>query len=230
MLGEQKNQRGMVGDVVLDAEHVSGVRLTTTSLEITDPQLGIDAWLRIGRMLGHIHRTMNWWIGDWINKGEALFGELAAQGIEGATSDRYNEAERITGLDQHTLQNLAIIAAGVPRSNRVAELSWSVHREVSKLDVADQKKWLKLAHENAWRTSDLVEAMREAGLRKPARPEQPQWSDPQLGTGKNGRRTAEDDPVVEAARRVYHQGTVRNGEAHVPLEAWSQLEAALEDE
>jgi len=235
VLGEEKNGRGIVGDIVLDAELVPGVRFTKTGLEITDASLQIDTWLRIGRMLGHVHRTINWWIGDWINKGEALFGHEASQGVEGTVSDRYNEAERITSLDHQTLLNISSICANVARSRRRSELGFWIHQEVARLEPDEQKRWLKEAVDNNWSGRELRENLNQAGLR-PGRKQLSEGGDTDVsserangaGSGSHDHRS-DEQRIEQAARRVYHQGVVRNGEAHVPIEAWSQLEAALGD-
>lgn len=231
VLGEEKNGKGLVGDVVLDAHLVEGVRFTKTALEITNPDLKIEDWLRIGRMLGHVDRSLRWWIGDWINKGDALFGHEASQGFEGTVSDRYNEAERITGLDHQTLLNISSICASVARSRRRSELGFWVHQEVAKLTPDEQKEWLKKAVDNNWGKRDLREALREAGLRSGR--ELPPGGSPgrsERGGAPEGDHLSDVDRVEQAARRVYHQGQVRNGEAHVPLEAWRQLAASLGEE
>lgn len=236
VLGEEKGIKSLEGAAVLDGELIPGVRLTATGFEITDPTLPLEMWLRVGRMLGHIHRTSNWWIGDWIIKGEALYGEEAAQGVEASVSDRYNEAERITGLGHRTLINIVVVCSSIARSRRRAELGFWMHREVTKFDPEEQKRWLKLAVDNNWSGEDLVAELRQAGLR-------PAGGD----NGVSGNRShnvvtrvsgndgdwdamSDEERIESAARRVFHQGVVRNGEAHVPLEAWSQLASSLGEE
>src|SRR5262245_41666647 len=127
VLGEEKGGAGVVGEVVLDAQPLEGVRLDAISLQLVDPNLPLEDWLRIGRMFGHIDSGLNWWIGDWINKGEAIYGDEAYQGVDATIADRYNEAERITGKDHGTLLNISSTCSRVPRTARRPELRFSMH-------------------------------------------------------------------------------------------------------
>lgn len=234
VLGEEKGIKSLEGAAVLDGDLIPGVRLTATGFEITDASLPLDTWLRIGRMLGHIHRTSNWWIGDWIVKGEALFGEDAAQGVESSVSDRYNEAERITGLGHQTLINIVHVCRSVPRSRRRSELGFWIHSEVAKLTPDEQKEWLKKAVDNNWTREDLAHELHLAGLRvgrSPKARDTPSSSGREdNGAGGDWDALSDEERIESAARLVVRQGVVRDGEVHVPLEPWRQLAASLGEE
>jgi hypothetical protein len=95
--------------------------LTSTSWNV-DARLDMRDWLRYGRRLGLLGRSVNWWIGDWLGYGNAAYGE------------RYSRASRATGYD----------AQSEPERRREG-LSWSHHAELAALELAEQECWLTLA-------------------------------------------------------------------------------------
>ncbi|HEX2133531.1 MAG TPA: hypothetical protein VHH15_18455 [Actinophytocola sp.] len=119
----------------------------TVSAVAWEPTADLDCaqWIMHGERLGSIGRGIAWWIGDWVNYGNAKFGE------------KYTRAARITGYDAQTLMNMAYVAARFPPHRRRAALSWSHHAEVSALDTADQDDLL--AH--AERTKLSVRGLRD---------------------------------------------------------------------
>ncbi len=232
VLGEEKGIKSLEGAAVLDGLLIPGVRLTATGFELTDPNLPLETWLRIGRMLGHIHRTSNWWIGDWIIKGEALYGEEAAQGVEASVSDRYNEAERITGLGHRTLMSIVYVCQSIARSRRRSELGFWIHKEVAKLDPDEQKRWLKEAVDNKWGTEEIVAALREAGIRSTNNSNAPsrKRGTPFHGPDGDWDAMSDEERIESAARRVYHAWQKQSGGYLIPLEVGAQLIAALGEE
>ncbi|MFI6040959.1 hypothetical protein ACIA8C_04955 [Nocardia sp. NPDC051321] len=101
--------------------------------------LKCEEWLRHGEQLGTIGRAAAWWIGDWVNYGNAKFGE------------KYSRAARITGYDVQSLMNMAYVASRFPPERRRGKLSWSHHAEAAALDTEDQDRWLR--HAEALRLS-----------------------------------------------------------------------------
>ena len=224
VLGEEKGAAGVVGEVVIDREHVPGVRITPVGLELTDPNLALEDWMRIGRMLGYMHRSINWLIGDWINKGEALYGQEASQGVEATVRERYDEAERVTGVPHASLLVVASVCQRVARSRRRSELGFSLHAVVARLDPDEQTMWLQRAVDDGMTREELRDALRGKGDRVL----------PPSGDGNNSDpgwdRMPKSERIEQAAKRVFHQGVVRGGEVHVPIEPWHQLASALDEE
>ena len=95
--------------------------------------LSLLEWSQSGRRLGVIGRASGWWIGDWLNYGNARFGE------------RYVRAARITGYDVQTLMNMVYVASRFEPSRRSDNLSWSHHAELAALEPAEQDHWLERA-------------------------------------------------------------------------------------
>ena len=90
-------------------------------------------------------------------QGEALYGELYAQGMDA------------TGLSHQTLMNLASVARRVaPEVRRGGEISHAHHAEVSKFDTAaEQAHWLEVAIAEKLTVKELRERIRG---KKPAPP------------------------------------------------------------
>lgn len=108
--------------------------------------LDIAEWIVLGRRLGAIGRGVAWWIGDWVNYGNAKFGE------------KYSRAARITGYDVQSLMNMSYVASRFDDSRRRENLSWSHHAELAALPVDSQEMWL----ENAERDRISVRGLRES--------------------------------------------------------------------
>lgn len=106
--------------------------VTTTSWNL-DARLDLRDWLRYGRRLGLLGRSVNWWIGDWLRYGNAAYGE------------RYSRASRVTGYDAQSLMNMVYVASRFEPERRREGLSWSHHAELAALSPAEQEHWLTLA-------------------------------------------------------------------------------------
>jgi hypothetical protein len=203
--------------------HEAGA-ITPVSLELTDPEMPLDRWLNLGALFGQLHRSINWYIGDWINFGEKLYGEEASQGVD-SIQERYKEAERITGLDHGTLLNVASICRKIATSRRCEPLGFWIHAEVAPLEPEEQTEWLELARESSWNRAQLRNAIREA---KSPVPDPDPDADP-APAGGDGLTLAER--LEHAARLVFHQAqTTDDGGVYVPADAWAQLAAALGEE
>lgn len=189
-------------------------------------QLGVmsyERWESVGRFLGGLDRRARWYIGDWLNHGEALFGEEASQGIEATTSERYSEAERITGLSHGTLLNIRSICGKIAAPRRRKELGFSVHEPVAKLDPDEQVLWLQRAIDNAWTREQLRDAI-QAEKNPPTEGEHDDDAPAPVALTVAER--------IEAAARVVWQQASNNsdGDWVVPSSAMAQLRAALGEE
>src|SRR5688500_17077028 len=85
---------------------VGGFRFSPTGL-VPIGQPDFEDWDRVGVFLRYIHTGSQFWLGDWLNYGEASYGERYAQAVEH------------TGYDLHSLQTYAWIARSVAAENRV---------------------------------------------------------------------------------------------------------------
>jgi hypothetical protein len=116
-------------------------------------ELDCAQWILHGERLGSIGRGVAWWIGDWVNYGNAKFGE------------KYSRAARVTGYDPQTLMNMAYVASRFTPARRRAALSWSHHAEVSALADADQDDLLSHAEQSKLSVRGLRDEVRARGRR-----------------------------------------------------------------
>jgi hypothetical protein len=100
-------------------------------------------WIAVGRRLGAISRSNQWWLGDWLRYGAAKWGE------------KYAEAAKITGYDVRSLANIASLAGCFAISRRRDNLTWSHHAVVAALDPDEQDRWLDMAATERLSVADL---------------------------------------------------------------------------
>lgn len=179
-------------------------------------------WVAIGHWLGGISTAVKWWIGDWLSFGEGAWGE------------RYAQAAEATGLDIGTLQNWAYTCRQVLPSRRRAELSFTAHYAVAKLEPAEQEEWLGYAvkrNQDAppgvrFGSKDLRVAIKESGGKVPGGRVAKDAGEISTTNGKQ-QLYVDPDAVVKAARMVWKHAQ-RDGDAYrVPLDAFAGLATAL---
>ena len=124
---------------------VGPFRFTSVGVRIEGrPEL--EAWKGPLQFALWCQKAGPWWIGDLLNAGEGKFGESFYAMCDGYVSG-----------DQ--LNRYASVARRVPIRNRRANLSWSAHAAVARLDDAGQRRLLALAEKNGWSSEELrVEA------------------------------------------------------------------------
>lgn len=164
-----------------DAGGFKGAEVSPVGLTF-DPDLPYERWAEIGALIGNVRDSSAWWIGAWVNFGEAAYGEKYAQAIDA------------TGLDYGRLRNIASVEARVELSRRRYNLSFYHHEQVAALKPGEQTKWLDRAEKKGWSGRELRDALREAGL-VGAPAAQPAWS----GTPEEQLREAREE--VEALRK-----------------------------
>ena len=139
--------------------------------------LPLAEWIRYGARFGVVGRACGWWVGDWINYGNAAYGE------------KYSRAARITRHDIQTLMNMAYVASRFEISRRRENLSWSHHAELAALPPEAQDRWLDRIERHALTVKDLrLELRRDRSARHKADPAQdaaPQFALP-LDTAADG--------------------------------------------
>ncbi len=108
-----------------------------------EEQIEHGDWIKVGRRLGDISRSNQWWLGDWMRYGTSRWGE------------KYAKAARVTGYDPRSLANMASVAAAFPPPRRRAQLSWSHHAAIVGLGSAEQDIWLDRALEDRLSVADL---------------------------------------------------------------------------
>jgi len=107
--------------------------LRTTGLYLTDPNLTYGELEAVGALLGRMHQSLRFAIGDWLRLMEERFPE------------KFSQAAEVLGISEEGMREYLRVSEKVPRSIRREKLSWSHHRAVAALETPDQKQWLKRA-------------------------------------------------------------------------------------
>lgn len=120
-----------------------GAKVTPTSLELPRT-LTLDKWMEAGKTIKFLARGAQWWIGDWLNFGEARYGE------------KYSQYMNDLGLAYGTLANYRAIAAKFSPERRREKLSFGHHESVLALeDEKEQDELLEQAAKENW-TRDRI--------------------------------------------------------------------------
>lgn len=133
------------------AVDVAQCELTSTGARMVEG-LSLEDWARVGKGMAKASRSLQWWIGDWLNYGVRDYGDKRALAIDHA---------EVFGLSPETLRHSMWVAEKVV--NRLTSLSWAHHREVAGLPGRDQGKWLHKAEAEGWSVSELRQAIRSEG-------------------------------------------------------------------
>lgn len=120
-----------------------------------------EAWLEIGVTLGHMERSVQWWIGDWLVFGERHF------------PDRYSQAIEATHYSYSTLSKAAYVARQIPPGDRKESLPFAHHAEVAALPEPDRRELLDEAEREGWNKYQL-----RAHVRREAAPKERQFTVP----------------------------------------------------
>jgi hypothetical protein len=116
--------------------HWGKCRPRSCSLELS-PDLSVEDWIGIGRVLGTIERAAPWWIGDWWQHAEHRYGERKA----------IAEAVGWSGPAYQTCMNLGWVCGRFETSRRREVLSFGHHGEVAGLHPQEADVLLDFAEE-----------------------------------------------------------------------------------
>jgi 16S rRNA G966 N2-methylase RsmD len=146
--------KGVNGEVVPKASaltqplRVGAFTLATNGLAV-EGEPTLDEWQEAGKFLRYAEGAVHWWVGDWLNYGERVYGK------------KYTEAEEVTGFDYQTVRDDKWVAGAVELSLRKDNLSHSHHKAVAALEPPEQQHFLELAEEQDWSWAKLRDAVKE---------------------------------------------------------------------
>jgi len=109
-------------------------------------------WARVGDALRMVEGSVQWWLGDWCNFGEARYHE------------KYSQALDATDYELGTIKNAAYVAGNFPSSRRRDDLSFGHHQNVVALTPKQQDRWLDLASVERWSVQELRARLKKANL------------------------------------------------------------------
>lgn len=92
-----------------------------------------EQWLALGEFIRHADARIHFWIGDWLNYGENVWGKM------------YEEAIEQTGFDYGTLRDDKWVSSRIELSRRRDNLSFAHHREVASCTPQEQEILLERA-------------------------------------------------------------------------------------
>jgi hypothetical protein len=203
--------------LAMDLQSAGMLSIVGLNPDALDPDVSMERWRSVGVLFGVLYAGSRWALGDWINWGERVFGDEAIQEVETTVSERYDEAQRVTGLAPGTLHNIASVCSRVAFSRRRAGVPFEIHNVVAPLPPDEQTFWLdRVVNENLTRDGlrDLLNPKEPAEPAEPAAP-----------------RKSRSERIEETARLVWHRAQPSpDGGYHVESEAMSQLAAALGEE
>lgn len=116
---------------------------------IFDPQMSYEDWEKTGQTLRLGRETLKFVLGDWINFGEANYGERYAQAIDA------------TDFDYDYLRNIAYVCRRVELSLRRDNLTFGHHQVVAPLDSEEQEYYLAMAEEEGLTRKELRERIQK---------------------------------------------------------------------
>lgn len=106
----------------------------------------VDEWLAYGARIRKVDKAIQWVIGDWLNYGEAAYGEAYSQAFT-----------MWPDVDYGRLRDYKWVSKAIPMSFRNDNLSWTHHRIVAKMAPKSAGRWLRLADDVGMSAAKLRE-------------------------------------------------------------------------
>jgi len=116
---------------IIPAISLGAFRATPVGLELPKSKVPIERWLEYGAQLRVVQKALRWAIGDWLNYGNARYGEMYTQAYV------YWPEYSI-----ESLSNMKRVSAAIPMFRRRKSVSWSNHAEIASRPVNEQEQWL----------------------------------------------------------------------------------------
>lgn len=130
---------------IIPALSVGVFDATPVGLIVADgPAPEFEVWLTYGRALRRVKGALKFVLGDWLNFGEAAYGEKYSQALALWPESNYG-----------SLANTAYVCSNVSISCRHENLTFEHHYTVAKLEQDKQMELLDLAEENDWTVGEL---------------------------------------------------------------------------
>jgi hypothetical protein len=122
-------------------------KLTPVSLALPK-NLSYEEWASIGPKICRVRSFCTWALCDWLNFGEAKYGQT------------FSQAADATGLQPDYLAILKYVGSRVDACRRRESLSFSHHRLVAPLEPQEQDRLLSEAERHRWTRDDMHTAVR----------------------------------------------------------------------
>lgn len=120
----------------------SAFKITLTGLEIYGKPT-FEQWLAQGEQLWYAKQSISWCLGDWLNYGEAAYGQ------------KYSQVLDDTRYTLHSLQNIAYTCNAILPPARREGVSFSNHSEVASLAENEREYALDMLQSKQWNRDDV---------------------------------------------------------------------------
>lgn len=117
-------------------------------------ELPYERWQHLAESIQLVSGSLNWIVGDVLNYGESRYGEKYAQAVD------------VMGWAVQRAKDACWVANKIPHERRNPNVSWTAHRHAAHLDPEQQTYWLNMAEETGCSSSELFQAIKEAGQGK----------------------------------------------------------------
>ena len=128
---------------------IDGLALTSDVGLSLAKDLSYAEWEQVGFKLAKFGRSMQWWIGDWINYGSKKYGET------------YKAAIEATGFVYSTVKRFSHVCSEFELDRRRSNLAFQHHMEVWGLKTQDQDELLDIAERDGLSCAKLRELVRQ---------------------------------------------------------------------
>lgn len=136
-----------MNDLVKQSDELAQDVGETTAVSWTPPaDMDFESYQRIGRTFQTIQKSLNWWLGDYLNFGEQKFGETYTQAVEA------------TGRAVESLMKYKAVAERVPKEIRQETLGWVHHFYVAYIDADQRGDMLRMAANCGLSSRELKDA------------------------------------------------------------------------
>jgi hypothetical protein len=127
----------------------AGARVTKTALIIEHPEkVTWEQYEELARFIGEIGAAYPWWVGDVLNAGERVFGEMFAQ------------IEAMLPHSPQTCANYKSVASRIVPDRR-RELPYSIQADVAYLEPKIREELLDRAEREGWKRDQMRAAKKE---------------------------------------------------------------------
>jgi hypothetical protein len=129
----------------LDLNAGRGYELTKTGI-VFSRALSDDEHAALGRKICQIANATAWAVGDWLVSGVG----------RGEDGNCYAPAQELTGRSYDTLSTYSRVSASYSHQERACG-PWTFYREALRLPAEERVQVLRLAQQNAWNRSGLID-------------------------------------------------------------------------
>lgn len=141
------------------------IKITRKGL-LVEHDLDFEQWQQLGEQIGRVARLSLLLVGDWLNYGQDRWnGGRRFERMNDELRGRYERAMQLTGLELATLQAASQVARRIPYEDRSAELTFTHHRLLSRIqDEHTRRDWIRRCEQEQVSTRRLRASINAGAL------------------------------------------------------------------